>query len=129
MLEGDYLFFIFGISNGEKQLDYNKTIICSKCGQFGRLDVYMTYMYFSLFFIPIIFWNRKYYVKSTCCNTVYSLNPEIGKKIRKGEQADITENDLEEVNSYGQTYGKYCKNCGYLARPDFEYCPKCGSRL
>lgn len=135
------MFFIFGISNGEKQLDYNQTIVCPRCGHFGRLNVYMTYMYFSLFFIPIIIWNRKYYAKTTCCNTVYSINPETGKKIRKGEPVVLTEKDLKPAGGWGQTggFGQYggfgrdnggfCPDCGYPVNPDFEYCPKCGRRL
>lgn len=129
MDEGDGLIFISAISNGEKQLDYNQTMVCSKCGHFGRLNVFMTYMYFSLFFIPLIFWNRKYYVKSTCCNTLYSLSPEIGKKIRRGEQVNISEMDLKPMERGEQTSGRYCPSCGYLSKPDFEYCPKCGSSL
>lgn len=85
MDEGDGLIFISAISNGEKQLDYNQTMVCSKCGHFGRLNVFMTYMYFSLFFIPLIFWNRKYYVKSTCCNTLYSLSP---KSVKRSAEAN-----------------------------------------
>ncbi|HHT58042.1 zinc ribbon domain-containing protein [Herbinix luporum] len=123
------MFFIFAISNGEKQLDFNQTMICSHCGQFGRFNAYMTYMYFSLFFIPLIFWNRKYYIKSTCCNTVYSLNPDIGKKIRRGEEVSLSENDMEPLFGSGQGAKKHCAACGYLAEADFDYCPKCGSRL
>jgi len=123
------MFFIFGISNGEKQLDYNQTMVCPRCGHFGRLNVYMTYMYFSLFFIPVIFWNRKYYAKSTCCNTVYSINPDLGKKIRKGEPVILSEKDLEPVGSFRQDGGSFCPGCGYPVMPDFEYCPKCGQRL
>lgn len=123
------MFFVFGISNGEKQLEYNQTMVCKECGRFGRLNVYMTYMYFSLFFIPLIFWNRKYYAKSTCCNTVYSLNPEIGKRIKKGEDVEITEKDLEPVKGYSQAFGNMCPSCGYPIRPDFEFCPKCGRQL
>lgn len=123
------MFFVFAISNGEKRLDYSQTMICSKCGQFGRLEVYMTYMYFSLFFIPLIFWNRKYYVKSSCCNTVYSLNPDIGKRIRRGEHVDLSDNHLEPVALSRHSPNKSCANCAYLSEADFDYCPKCGSRL
>ena len=48
------MFFVFGISQGKKMLDYAKTVICAQCGGYGRYQVFMTYSYFSLFFIPII---------------------------------------------------------------------------
>lgn len=43
------MFFIAGISNGEKKLDYVQNTFCSKCESFGRIEVYMTYLCFNLF--------------------------------------------------------------------------------
>lgn len=73
------MFFVFGISQGKKALEYAKTVICAQCGGYGRYQVFMTYSYFSLFFIPIIKWNRHYYVQMSCCSTVYELDPGGGK--------------------------------------------------
>ncbi len=39
------MIFIGGISQGQKILDYVKTVICDRCGGYGRYQVYMTYMY------------------------------------------------------------------------------------
>ena len=77
------MFFICGMSQGKKLLDYTKTVICAMCGGYGRYQVFMTYSYFSVFFIPIIKWNRRYYVQMSCCNTVYELNPEKGRKLNR----------------------------------------------
>ena len=41
------MIFIGGISQGQKILDYVKTVICDRCGAYGRYQVMMTYMYFS----------------------------------------------------------------------------------
>ena len=124
------MFFIFGISTGEKKLDYNQTIICNKCGQFGRLEIFMTYYYFSLFFIPIIKWGRQYIVRSTCCNKVYSLDKNIGNSIRKGGTVIISDRDLskEYSSTYGQSYRK-CSSCGNSILDSYSYCPKCGNKL
>lgn len=135
------MFFIIGISNGEKKLDFVQTMVCSRCGQFGRLEVFMTYMYFNLFFIPIFRWNRRYYAKSSCCDTVYQIDPAIGARIRKGEQVTLQEEYLQEVRR-GRDYSghtgydgqavrpkKRCPACGYMAAEDFDFCPKCGTRL
>ena len=75
------MIFIGGISSAVKQLEYLKTVICSVCGGYGRYQVFMTYTYFSFFFIPLFKWNRKFYVKMTCCGSVYELNRETGMKI------------------------------------------------
>lgn len=32
-----------------------------------------------MFFIPCIKWNKHYYVRTSCCNTLYELDPEMGK--------------------------------------------------
>ena len=67
------MIFIGGISQGEKILNYTQTVICDICGRYGRYQVIMTYMYFSFFFIPLFKWNKRFYVKMTCCGSVYEL--------------------------------------------------------
>ena len=122
------MFFIGGISNGEKKLDYVQSIVCPRCGAFGRMEVYITYMCFSFFFIPIFKWNKKYFVKNTLCNSIYILDNEIGLKISKRENISISQNDLQLVDS-NQSFISRCANCGYISKEDFQYCPKCGEKL
>lgn len=122
------MFFIGGISNGEKKLDYVQSIVCPRCGAFGRMEVYITYMCFSFFFIPIFKWNKKYFVKNTCCNSIYILDNEIGLKISKGDNISISENDLQLIDSNQPSINR-CLNCGYIGDQDFQYCPKCGQKL
>lgn len=121
------MFFIFGISSGEKRLDFNQTMVCSHCGHFGRLEVYMTYMYFSLFFIPLFKWGKRYFVKTSCCNAVSDISNELGKKIERGQVIEITPNDLHF--QYRSSRLKQCTNCGYSTSEEFQYCPKCGKEL
>jgi hypothetical protein len=129
------MFFIMGVSQGQKQLEYHQTVICGVCGAYGRYEVFMTYMYLSFFFIPLFKWNKQYLVRTSCCGSVYSLDPEIGRAIERGEQIEITEDALV-LQSSGKTAAqqgaggsKRCPDCGYEADPEFEYCPKCGRRL
>lgn len=123
------MFFIFGISNDERKLDFIQTMVCPRCGQFGRLEVYMAYMYFSLFFIPVFHWGRRYYVKSSCCNTKYEIDRELGKRIRRGENVILKEADLHIINEAGFASQSSCPSCGYPLSRDFDYCPKCGRKL
>lgn len=130
------MFFICGVNSGEKQLNYNQLVVCSNCGGYGRYQVYMTYMCLSLFFIPVLKWGRKYYVRMTCCGTLYELNSDMGKRIVRGEAAEITSSDLTMVqagrrNQWQPQTGrkKVCRTCGYETEEDFVYCPKCGERL
>lgn len=124
------MFFIIGIANGEKKLEYLQADLCRGCGQFGRRELYMTYMYLCLFFIPIVKWNVRYYIKTSCCNEVYELDCGIGKRIRRGETISITEEMLHRVSG-GKPRSDMgrCLRCGYPAATDYEYCPKCGTKL
>jgi uncharacterized paraquat-inducible protein A len=123
------MFFIMGISSTEKRLDFNQTMQCFRCGHFGRYEVFMTFTYFSLFFIPLIKWNKKYYVKSTCCNTIYSIDNSLGKRIQHGEHIILTEQDLTPMYQSSNNTTNQCPTCGYVANPEFVFCPKCGTRL
>lgn len=122
------MFFIMGINQGRKDFSHDQMIICDQCGSYGRFQVFMTYMYLSLFFIPCFKWSKKYYVESTCCHTIYELDPEIGKRIARGEQIEILPQHLTPLQ---KSQGRYrqCSRCGYTTREDFEYCPKCGEKF
>lgn len=124
------MFFMMGITDGRKDLDFVQTIICNVCGKYGRYQVFMTYTVLSLFFIPCFKWNKHYYVQTSCCNTLYELNPAIGKALEKGEQIEILPEHLQIMKrgTYGYSF-KRCSNCGYETAEDFEFCPKCGRHL
>ena len=128
------MFFIMGIDPREKKIPYNDLVICSQCGKYGRYEVVMRYMCFSLFFIPLIKWNKQFYVRTNCCGTVYALDPAIGRALMKGVDLEIKPEHLQKVSGgtgYGQQSAGYvrCDACGYQANEDFQYCPKCGQPL
>ena len=122
------MFFMMGITDGRKDFDFNQVMTCAVCGSMGSFRVFMTYTVLSLFFIPCFKWNKHYYVQSTCCNAVYELDPEIGKKVAHGEDVKIQQEHLTRVLSQGYTI-KHCKNCGFTTEEDFDFCPKCGERF
>ena len=122
------MLFIMGITEGRKEFDFNQVMTCSACGSMGSFRVFMTYTVLSLFFIPCLKWNKRYYVRSTCCNAVYELDPELGKRIARGEDVRIQPENLTRVLNRGYTV-KRCKNCGYATEEDFDFCPKCGERF
>jgi len=118
------MFFMIGITDGRKDLDFHQTITCAECGRMSRYMLFMTYTVLSLFFIPCFKWNKRYFVQTACCNTVYELNPEIGKRIAAGEDITIKPEDLTRLNTGSRR--RICRSCGYSTDEDFEYCPKCG---
>jgi hypothetical protein len=123
------MIFIGGVSSKQEKLDFGQSILCSSCSRFGTLEVYIEYMYLSIFFIPVMKWNRRYYVRSTCCGSLYGLNGELGERIRKGEHVELAESDLQLVRQ-GQAGGiSRCPRCGFELEGDFRFCPNCGSPL
>lgn len=118
-----------GINDGQKELNYDSggMNICISCGAYSRYTVFMTYMCLSLFFIPTFKWGKKYYVKASCCGSVFELSEEKGKAIARGDDVRITDADLTIVRQYNQQ--KRCRNCGYETTEDFDFCPKCGEKL
>lgn len=122
------MFFMIGITEGRKSLEHDQMIICGQCGSYGRYQVFMTYMVLTIFFIPCIKWNKRYFVQSTCCSAVYELDAEIGKRIARGEELEILPRHLRQVQT-GRGRHRQCRNCGYATQEDFEFCPKCGQRL
>ncbi|MDO5146052.1 MAG: zinc ribbon domain-containing protein [Eubacteriales bacterium] len=123
------MFFMIGITQGTKDFDYRQMVICNHCGAYGNYRVFMTYMCLSLFFIPCFKWNRQYYVQSSCCNTIYSLDADVGRAIARGEDVEIRPEHLTQVQAGHGSRSKKCSGCGYETHEEFDYCPKCGRRL
>lgn len=124
------MFFMMGISDRRKNLDFNQTIICTICGRYGGFRVFMSYTVLSLFFIPVLKWNKHYYVQTSCCHTLYELDEIIGKRIERGEDIEISPENLTLIIEKGyKRENKKCSNCGYETNEDFDFCPKCGTRF
>lgn len=124
------MFFIMGISQGQKKLGFDQLIVCPACGKYGHLEVYMVYSYLSLFFIPVWKWGRRYYVRTTCCGTSVQLDEELGRRIARGETVSLPEDIIPAGSSCWNPNGhKRCGNCGFETDEDYQFCPKCGGRL
>ena len=123
------MFFMLGIVDRNRDIPYDgEMFICPQCGAYGRYRVFMTYTVLLLFFIPTLRWNKRYFVASSCCETIYELDPEIGKRISSGENVSILPEHLHVVRN-GRKPEKRCSSCGYQTAEDFEFCPKCGNRF
>lgn len=93
------MFFMMGITEGRKELKHHQVVICNRCGAYGQYAVF-----------------------------IYRLEPEIGRRIEKGEDVEICAEHLQGTGQNGSCY-KRCGNCGFTTTEDFEYCPKCGRRF
>lgn len=122
------MFFIgiFGIEEKAKEISSQNNKICFQCEALTKQTIIKTYSYFHIFFVPVFKWNVKYYIKSECCNATYLLNESIGKRIENGENVNIADSDLGEALVSRE---KYCLSCRTALPRNFEYCPRCGSKL
>ena len=101
-----------------------KNVAFSLCKEFALLGHKVS------LFIPVFKWNKHYYVKTSCCQTVYELDPETGEDILYGDKVEIMPKHLMRVVHAGYRYSyKRCRTCGYETADDFDFCPKCGNRF
>jgi len=148
------MFLFFGINEDKADLGVDQQMRCPYCGRYGSLQVVMTYTVFTLFFLPLFKWNRKYYVRFDCCSAIYELNAEAGRYIEfygadgvEIEDSDLTllqEGTLEKADPFEVRHpepepevpkpaigphAKRCNACGSECPEEFSYCPYCGNKL
>ncbi|MGL4790762.1 MAG: zinc-ribbon domain-containing protein [Anaerotignaceae bacterium] len=122
------MFFLMGIMPVEKEINYSFSGICSRCGKICNFKIFMVGSCLSVFFIPLFTFGKRYIVRVNCCESVFELNKEIGKRLEKKEDIAITESDLIQIGGDFNAYN-CCSQCGYELKPDFQHCPKCGKKL
>lgn len=141
------MFFIGGVGQGSKVLNFSGTILCRFCGSQSGCQVVMTYYYFSFFFIPLFKWNKRYLIRMSCCDAVYELAPDVGRAIARGEMVEIRDQDLKLVQDGRYRYSsvqasaaqdgepeeipqtRRCPICKSEVPGEYKYCPHCGQRL
>ncbi len=117
------MFFIgiFGMQQGNKQLPNTTNVICPNCHSMSQYEVYKTYTYFHIFFIPTFRWNTKYIVKARCCNTLYELDPDVGHAYESNESVSIRESDLHVMHQGIREHT--CPHCDKTVDGSFRFCP------
>ena len=122
------VFFFFGIMPVEKRLPYTLGGICSHCGQACDYEVYLVANCFSLFFIPLFRFGKKYLVRMSCCGNVYLLQTALGKALEAGEQIALSQKDLIAYSG-DFSVRSVCPHCGSPVEDHFLHCPRCGGKL
>lgn len=115
------MFFLMGIGTKEKSHgDVNfKCVNClnDNCYLIERANS------FSLFFISLFRFSKKYFVYCENCRSIYKLKNNSIRNIFKTKR--VSYEDIEEV----VLNGSICKNCGVKVEPKDTYCHKCGKKL
>lgn len=119
------MFFCFGIEDAQKIIRDFRNIICPACGRYSFAQLIVTYTFLHIFFIPTFKWNRKYYIKTGCCGSVYECDRETAEKFEKTGEIDFS-----QLKRCGCGSGeKICPNCGAHLEQSYEFCPYCGTKL
>ena len=122
------MFFIFGINSRQEDLGNVSAGTCKVCEKRGNYQAFVTYQVLSIFFLPIIKWDRKYYLREKSCGSLFEIDEELGRDIEAGRNINISASDMKLISTfYRQT--RTCPTCGYQADLSFDYCPKCGQGL
>ena len=124
------MFFIAGIYPKREELDYYEPIMCSCCAKYGRFEAYMEYSVLSLFFIPLFKFNKKFYARTTCCNSLYLItNKEKGLMMERGQGHNVFLKDTDITLINKGICENTCSNCGFNVSEEHKYCPNCGNKL
>lgn len=123
------MFFIgiFGINEAQKVVGSFNNVICRTCGAYSRYEIFKTYSYFHIFFIPTFKWNTRYYVRSFCCNSIFELDPSIGMQFDRGLKPEIGDAHLRPLSQHSHNYR--CSSCGVGLDSSYSFCPYCGRKI
>lgn len=113
----------FGISAVAKDLNFHQSTMCQKCGKYSSVSVFSVSSTFSIF-VPLFKWGTKYYAVSSCCDMVFSVSPQAGQAIERGEETQLWKQDMQIVGR-----ASHCRECGFPLTPEYRVCPKCHAKL
>ncbi|NCC81454.1 MAG: zinc ribbon domain-containing protein [Clostridia bacterium] len=89
-----------------------------------RGDLYRNNSVFEFFFIPVLRFNKKYYLKFPDSHKIYLLDKDYAEEALKSEK-EVNFYDLEEMDVQDNT----CPDCGKIVEGNYKYCPYCGKEL
>lgn len=77
------IFFYGWGTKADKKEVYNQNF-CPTCNTVVPFHAVIQYDYFSLFFIPIIKWNKRYYMECPYCGNAHAISKETYLQIKEG---------------------------------------------
>lgn len=121
------MFLIFGFTNGQNSIGTRRCRFFTCCST-GDTMAYVTctYQQFTLFFIPLFRFNKRYLVTCPGCGMVYEIPKEEGQRLERDYAAEINPNLMYAVHRSNK---KICPNCKCAVDQNSRYCPNCGTSL
>jgi uncharacterized Zn finger protein (UPF0148 family) len=93
------MFYIWGIGRARKNTKVLVQETCNNCGTSQNMNIITEYGYGSLFFIPILKFNKKYYVVCPGCGAYKKISKREFKAIKKQNQNALVYEQSEVVVS------------------------------
>jgi len=90
------------------------------------VTVTCTFQQFTLFFIPLFRFGKRYFITCPNCGAVYELRKDEGERVAANWSAEINPDCIFIVQN---SYKKTCPACKCSVNSDCRYCPNCGQRL
>lgn len=121
------MFLIMGIKSGSSEIGLRACRSFPCCGVPCALAaVTCVFSVFTLFFIPLFRFGKRYLVSCPGCGAVYELEKDEGTRIARDAHAEIDPSRMHRVEGRA---GKFCPNCGSPVAPESNFCPNCGAKL
>lgn len=77
-----------------QQLGFHQNIDCPFCNRAGSLKAFKSFRQFSINFIPLFKYKKKWYLETTCCGKRYLLSEDVGKQIELGVKTSVSIDEL-----------------------------------
>lgn len=121
------MFFIIGIDSGSKSLGVRMCRTFSCCGSFGVMgSLTCTFQVFTLFFLPIFRFGKRYFITCPNCGAVYEIAKPEGQRLEHNPAAEVDPSQMYPVQ--GSSH-KTCPTCRSAVDLNARFCPNCGTRL
>lgn len=121
------MFFIVGITNRSNDLGTRRCRVFPCCGTLGVMAaVTCTFQQFTLFFIPLFRFGKRFFVTCPNCGSVYEMTKSEGQRVARDASAEINPDQIFAVQGANR---RICPNCRCAVDPNARYCPNCGTRL
>lgn len=123
------MFFIIGVVSGSSDLGMRACGYFPCCGANSVLcTVTCVYQQFTLFFIPLFRFGKRYFISCPHCGAAYEIEKAEGRRIEHDQNAGIDPNKLHRMTTAGPS-ARFCPHCGAQVSPSDNFCPHCGARL
>ncbi len=83
------MFIIWGFTQTEKELGFVGYFHCYKCNNDGNWQLKKVTNWFTIFFIPVIPFRRKYYVYCPVCHDATQVPKEEAKRIMENRRNGV----------------------------------------